>query len=130
MLIPDLTDIPELTAVEEGEYDLRVIKATEKSSKRTGRPAIGLLCEIVGEDNAENVFHDIWLPMESDDENKTQIMWRMVKEFLVALGLPVDGISDLSVFEDLEFSALLIYEDTDQDGEPLARPRNSIKRIT
>lgn len=123
-LFPDTSEIPELKPVEPGEYDLRVIKAKETKSNRTGREGVMLICEIVGEDNAENTIDTMWLPMPTDDETKAQTMLRMIKERLLALGLPDDGTVELEDFTDLQFTALLDYEE-----QPNQRPRNNIKKI-
>lgn len=124
MRIPSLDEIPDLTPVDPGEYDLRVISAKDVRSERTGRTGIMLVCEIVGEENAENVFHRIWMPMESDDERKAQTMWRMMKEFIRSVGLPTDGL-ETADFENLEFSAQLSLVEQ-QNG----RMANEIVRVT
>lgn len=123
-LFPDTSGIPELKPVEPGEYDLRIIKAKETKSARTGREGVMLICEIIGEDNAENVLDTMWLPMDTDDSTNAQTMLRMLKERLLALGLPDDGTTEIEDFADLNFTALLDYEE-----EPNQRPRNTIKKI-
>lgn len=124
-LIPDLSDIPELTLVADGEYDLRVIVAKEIPSKKTGRNSIMLVCEILEEDNALNLIHSIWLPMETDDEDKKATMWRMIKEFLTAIGLDTADELEPEDFLHVEFSALLGTESSDDYAD-----KNVIKRIT
>lgn len=133
-LIPNLSDIPELAPVEEGEYDLRVIKAKATSSNNTGRNGVLLVCEIVGEDTAENLMHTIWFGNDgkytNDDEDKSNKMWRMVKDFLRAVGLDESGDIELDDFNGLEFSALLTINDGIVDGEQKYAPRNEIVRVT
>lgn len=124
MRIPDLSDIPEQAAVAPGEYDLRVLTAKDVKSDRTGREGVMLVCEIVGEENAQNLFHRIWFPMENDPDTKATTMWRMIKEFLDGVGLPVDGC-DTSDFENLQFSAYLNLTE-DNNGRPI----NEIARVT
>ena len=123
-LIPDLSEIPELDVVAPGEYDLRVFNVKEIESKNTGRKAIMLSCEIVGEDNALPLFHSIWLPMASDDEDKKQLMLRMIKDFVINVGLPAEGNLEIEDFEDLQFSAFLDIEDNEYGK------KNIIKRIS
>jgi len=123
-LIPNLSDIPELSPVPDGEYDLRVTSVKEKKSKDGSRNSIMLVCEIIGEENALPVFHSLWLPSASDDEEKSATMWRMIKDFLISVGLSPDGELELEDFEDLSFSALLEYEDGAWGK------RNNILRIT
>lgn len=125
MRIPDLSDVPELSPVPaDEEYDLRIIKAQDVTSDNTGRSGIMLIAEIKDVENAENIFHRIWLPMEGDDEAKQMVMWRMIKEFMTALGLDPSG-AETEDFQGLEFSAIIGVED-DNNG----RPRNFIKRVT
>jgi len=83
-----------------------------------------LICEIIGEANADNLIDTMWFPMFSDDEAKKTTMLRMLKDKLLALGLPDDGSVQLEDFIDLNFTALLEYEEL-----PNQRPRNRIKKI-
>jgi len=138
-MIPNLSDIPDKAPLEAGEYDLRVFKVKETKSQRTGRYGCMLVCEIDGEDNANNVFHTLWYgnykDFQGDDEEKNNMMWRMVKDFLTALGLDPNAETDESDLVGLEFSADLSYNDgmsTDDDGNPIkvGQPRNEILRIT
>lgn len=138
-MIPNLSDIPDKAPVEAGEYDLRVFKVKETKSQRTGRYGCMLVCEIDGQDNANNVFHTLWYgnykDYQGDDEDKNNMMWRMVKDFLTALGLDPNEETDESDLVGLEFSADLSYNDgmsTDDDGNPIkvGQPRNEIARIT
>ena len=128
-LIPNLSEIKDLAPVEDGEYDLRVIKAQATNSKKTGRNGLLLVCDIVGEDTASNLMHTIWFGNDgiynSDDDDKNQLMWRMVKDFLRAIGLDSNGELEVEDFQDLEFSAQLKY--TQDDDYPA---KNEIVRIT
>jgi hypothetical protein len=121
--IPDLSDIPELSPVAPGEYDLRIIQAKETKSNRTGRTGIMMICEIVGEDNAQNLIETMWLPMDSDDEVKKTKMYRMIKDRLEAIGLPTTG-TNVTDFAGAEFSAILDLETSDEYGDS-----NKIKKI-
>lgn len=122
-LIPNLSDIPEQSVVPTGIYDLRIIKAQEKTSKM-GRKGIMQIIEIVSEDNALNIFDTLWLPMDSDDEGKKMTMLRMLKERLQALNLPTDGSVELADFAGLEFSASVVLTEDPEYGN-----KNEIKKI-
>ena len=137
-MIPNLSDIPDKAPVEGGEYELRITKVKETKSNRTGRYGCMLICTIDGEDNADNVFHTLWYgnykDYQGDDDEKNNIMWRMVKDFIRALGLDPDQETDESDLVGLEFSAELSFNDgmsTDDDGNPIriGNPRNEIVRI-
>lgn len=137
-MIPSLSEIPDRTPVEAGEYDLRITKAKETKSNRTGRYGCMLVIDIDGEDNAETVFHTLWYgnykDYKKDDEEKSNMMWRMVKDFLRSLGLDPEQETDESDLQGLEFTAMLTYSDgmdTDEAGKPVkvGPPRNEIGQI-
>jgi len=137
-MIPSLSEIPDRHPVEAGEYDLRITKAKETKSNRTGRYGCMLIIEIDGEDNAETIFHTLWYgnykDYKKDDDDKNNTMWRMVKDFLRALGLDPEQETDETDLVGLEFSAMLTYSDgmdTDDDGNPVkvGPPRNEIAQI-
>ncbi len=123
MKLPNLSDIPELKLVEPGEADLIIKKAIEKKSDNTGRSGMMFVCEFTSEDDAEALFHSIWYPMEGDEEYKANTMLRMIKEFVIGIGLDPDDDLEGKDFEGIQFSAMVdieTYEGTD---------KNVIKRI-
>ena len=137
-IIPNLSEIPDHAPVEAGEYDLRITKVKETKSKRTGRYGCQLIIEIAGEDNASSIFHTLWYgnykDYQGDDEEKSNNMWRMVKDFTRSLGLDPDNEIDESDLIGLEFTADVDYNDgmsTDDDGNPIkvGAPRNEILRV-
>ena len=119
----DLSGVPDLTHMEEGEYDLRITSVKDVEAGN-GRDGIRFVCKILNEENAKNVVHQLWAPMEGDDEDNVEIMERMQKEFLQALNMPVDGSVENDDFVNLEFSAILGIEE--YEGEE----RNKIVKIT
>ena len=138
-IIPNLADIPDKKPVEAGEYDLRITKVKETKSNRTGRYGCMILIEVDGEDNADTIFHTLWYgnykDFQGDDEEKNNMMWRMVKDFLAALGLDPNEETDESDLVGLEFTADVGYNDgmdTDDDGNPIkvGQPRNEVMRVT
>ena len=137
-MIPNLSEIPDKKSVDGGEYDLRITKVKETKSNRTGRYGCQLIINIEGEDNADTIFHTLWYgnykDYQGDDDEKNNLMWRMVKDFLRALGLDPEQETDESDLVGLEFSAELSYNDgmsTDDDGNPVkvGNPRNEIVRV-
>jgi len=137
-IIPNLSEIPDKKPVEGGEYDLRIHKAKETKSKNTGRYGCQLIIQIDGEDNASDIFHTLWYgnfkDFQGDDEEKNNLMWRMVKEFLRALGLDPEEETDESDLTGLEFTAEIGFNDgmeTDDDGKPIrvGPPKNEILRV-
>lgn len=122
MKIPNLSEIPDLTVVPEGEYDLRIMSVKDKTSNK-GRAGTQFVCKILDQENAQNLLHSIWYPAESDDADKKELMWRMVKEFLVSLGVDVTEEFDVEELKGTEFTALL---KVDSYG---GNERNEIVRI-
>jgi len=113
--IPDLTDIPDRCLVEEGEYDLVIKKVKAGTNKDGTRKCMMLICEFVGYDETDDngnplepepVFHKLWYPNAEDDKTKAQTMLRMIKEFIVAIGVDPDGVEP-NDFIGVEFSALV-----------------------
>ena len=121
MQIPDLSDVPELRPVEPDEYLVRVNKAMDTKANN-GRLGIQLICDIVDVDDADTLFHNMWLPMEGDDEGKVNTMNRMLKEFIVAVGLD-PAACETEDFNGIEFNALLDVEEYE------GRKKNVIKRV-
>ena len=138
-IIPNLADIPDKKPVEAGEYDLRITKVKETKSNRTGRYGCMMIIEVDGEDNADTIFHTLWYgnykDFQGDDDDKNNMMWRMVKDFLSSLGLDPNEETDESDLIGLEFSADIGYNDgmdTDDEGNAIkvGNPRNEILRVT
>ncbi len=132
--IPNLSKIKDLAPVQPGEYDLRIIKAQNNHSDKTGRNGILMIIEIVDEDLASNIMDTMWFGNDGkytkDDEDKSDMMWRMVKDKLEALGLNRDGEVELDEFADISFTAEVLYNDgCDEDGKQEYAPKNEIGRI-
>jgi len=132
--IPNLSEIKDLAPVNPGEYDLRIISAKDTNSKRTGRNGILCIVEIVDEDLASNIMHTLWFGNDGkytkDDADKSDLMWRMVKDFLGNIGLNRDGEVELDEFADINFTAEVIYNDgCDDDGKQVYPAKNEIGRI-
>lgn len=123
MRIPNLSDIPEQKPVPEGEYRLRIVKATEIKSERTGRSGIQFICRVLDDEDAQPVFHSLWLPFDSEDDEKRKTMWRMVKEFMDAIGVDSSSEPELQDFVGVEFDALLKIDEYE------GRVRNEIARV-
>lgn len=134
-LIPALNDIKDLTPVDGGqEYDLQIIKAMKKKF-RSGRNGVSLIINIVDEDNATNIFHNILFGNDGDytgdEKEQSDDWWRRVKTFCRALNLDPDNDIEASDFEDLQFSAIVEYDDgCDEDGNQAFEPSNKLGKIT
>lgn len=125
MQIPNLSDIPDLEPVSEDEYNLKIVSAQDTISGNTGREGIKMVIYNLDKDNALPIFHSIWLPMEGDDDTKAQTMWRMIKEFLISLGLNPGDISTEEL-QGIEFTGLVGLQKNNLSGAD----ENVLKRVT
>lgn len=123
MNIPDLSDIQDLEVSPEGEYALKIISCKEVTSGKTGREGYSMVIHNLNGDSYLPIFHSIWFPMDSDDNTKTNTMWRMVKEFITALDMPPGDVGPAD-FVGVEFSGLVGIkknERTDNDENYLIK---------
>lgn len=138
-LIKSLKDVKDLKPVEGGnEHDLRILKAKATKSNRTGRNGVLLVIDITDEDYAPNIMHTLWFGNDgvytNDEEETSELMWRMVKEFIRSIGLDPDLDLEADDFKDVEFSAIVEYDDGaeyDDEGNVIAQhmPRNTLGKI-
>ena len=119
----DLDNVPELVVVPEGEYELRIVEASDHISKTTGQNMVRLVLVVESEPNAENIYHYISLPQVEDDERKRNSKLRRIKDFLTAFGLPQQ--SEYSEWVGATGWALVGSEVNERTGAPT----NSIKRF-
>ena len=119
----DLENVPELSAVAEGEYEVRIMDAGDHVSKTSGQNMIRVVLEIVGEPEAETLYHYITLPQFDDDERKKNGKLRRIKEFLSAFNL--DQQSEYPEWIGLTGWALIGSETDERTGDP----RNNVKRF-
>ncbi len=127
-LIGDLTAVPELTLAPEEEYELRCIKSQKAHSKNTGRNGVMLVWEFIDQDNFQNLIETLWFGNDGeymgDDEDKSNLMWRMVQDKLEAFDMSRDGDIELEDFNMLEVNALVGIESSDEYPD-----KNVIKKI-
>lgn len=125
MRIPDLSEVKDLEVKPEGEYNLRIVNAQDVTSQQTGREGMLFVIHNLDYDDAVPIFHRVWLPMEGDDKHKADTMWRMLKEFVNSLGLPLEGC-ETENFQGLEFKGMVTLQKNNQSGED----ENVLKRVT
>jgi hypothetical protein len=87
VFIGNLDEVPELSAVPEGEYKLNVSAADVRTGQNAPhRPYFNIVCRIEGEENAKAVYHMIAMPIGEDDPGKQDNMRRGLKYFCQATG--------------------------------------------
>ena len=111
-----LDDVPELDAVAEGEYQLRIMSAEVKTSQKTGGNYLGVRLEVVDE-VAKDINHVIMLPSSTMSEKETIIAKTRLKYFYESFGIDYSaGSVNLETVVGLTGFALLTVEESDQYG--------------
>lgn len=118
----DLTNIPEEAAVADGEYEVMITSAEEYIGKTSGKLSIRVILSIPSEANAQDIFHYISIPQQSDDPKTVARKKRRIKEFLDAFSLTPDMPYQTWIGHR---SWALIKQETSPDGEL----RNTIVRF-
>lgn len=91
-----LSDAKEVSAVPEGEYDLRIVKTEDKKSKGEGGKAVRdmtvvtLRVEDPNYPNAQLLNHYITYPLASDPPETKALMLRNIARFIDCFGVPHD----------------------------------------
>lgn len=141
-MIPALKEIKDIAPIKSedlnSEYDFIITKVLETKSNRTGRYGCLLIIKFADMDYAADIMHTLWYgnygDYNGDDEDKSNLMWRMVKEFLRSLGFDPEEETDFEDLLNYEFTAEISYNSgftTDDDGNEVkvGPPKNEIVRI-
>lgn len=128
IVVPNLSDVPEIKPVMEGEYDLRITGVQTKMTNgdpakgKLPRPMINLTIEVIGEPNADIIFHSLFMPIESDQERTKTKMLGDIKVWAEACSLPLDGLN-VHDFMNSEIRAYVIQDEWN------GQVRNQIKTL-
>lgn len=125
-LLPNLSDIKELHAVEPGEYDLRITKAMTQDYD-SGAKSLTLILEVVGEDTSDDIWHKLWLPVATDTDKKANNKLRMIKDFVDGIGLDSSADLEAEDFKGVTFSG---YLDQEPDFRNPEKVNNILVRTT
>jgi hypothetical protein len=89
--IDNMDDIQEDKPVPEGEYNLIISDAKEKTNDSGAVKGLLVICEIQGMEGAANVLHNISLPLPEDDETKVKNKLLFIKRFLQKFAIGMKG---------------------------------------
>lgn len=106
------------------EYELRILKITQKNSKK-GDPMLEVQLDIPEDPKSKDIFHYIMLPTNADDEKRKAQKLLNLKDFKSAFRLAQSGPINLDELEGLRGWAILKEEAGDGENEA----RNSVKRF-
>ena len=119
----DTTNVPELTSVAAGEYEIRFVRAEQKNSK-AGDPMIEIIFDIPSEPLSKDIFHYIMMPLASDSEKQKVQKLGNLKALKAAFNLPQAGPVNGDDLVGLKTWAILNETDSEQYGKS-----NSIKKF-
>jgi len=139
-MIPNLSHIKDKNVLKldaPQEMDLVITKMYTDKWK-SGQHCANFIIAIDGEDNAKEIFHACGFGNFGDfqefDEDKSETIWRMLKEFIKSLGLDPEEEHSSEDFEDLEFVGLVGYNDgcvEDDNGNrvPMYPEKNELLKV-
>jgi hypothetical protein len=121
----DTNNVPVFKSLPAGtEVQVRIMSCEQKNAQSTGNPMLAVRLDIPSEPLAKDIFHNIMLPITSDDEKKSAQKLGRLRDFKLTFGLPASGPIDSAEMEGSTGWAILAEEE-DQNGEL----RNTIKRF-
>jgi hypothetical protein len=120
----DLTAVNEPKPASEGTYDLKIIKAAEKESKK-GRDMIQLLIGFDDGTNAPPFNHFLMNPTDDDDENQRELRLLELKRFCSAFDTSEDF--DASDLPGCSAHGIFVIQEEGDDG--IIRNRMKLPRL-
>lgn len=87
----DLDDIPELVNATPGQHELRILSKPRPKSGESdnGRwSLLNIMLEVVGEQQADRVYHTVFLPSPDQDKRAQDGARRRLRDFCLAFGIP------------------------------------------
>ena len=107
----DYDAVQENQPVPEGEYTLVIDNVKEKQDDAGNIKGLLVICQIVGADDAQNVMHNLSLPLDTDDETKRKNKLLFMKRLLTLFNIPFSGGIDLQQFPGKQAKCFLTQED-------------------
>ena len=139
-MIPELSKIKDKLVLKldsPKEMDLIITKMYTDKWK-SGQHCANFIISMDGEDDAKEIFHACGFGNFGDfqefDTDKSETIWRMLKEFIRSLGLDPDKEHPAEDFEDLEFVGLVGYnngevEDDNGNMVPMYPEKNVLLKV-
>ena len=120
----NLQDVPELNALPEGEYELRIL-ACEVKTSAAGNPMVSISMDCPAEVTSKGIHHTLMLPTAADDEKKKNGRLRGLKGFCDAFGIDYsNGITLDESVVGLTGWAILGIESSEEYGD-----QNRVRRF-
>lgn len=119
-----LDDVPELKALEEGEYEVQITSADIGESDKTGGKYLMLRLEVPTEPESKDFTHVLMLPADGDSEKQRIKRLSRLKEAMEAFGYDYSQGIETDALEGLTSWAYLAVEESGEYGE-----QNRVRRF-
>lgn len=120
----DLGNVPELNALPDGEYELRIL-ACEVKNSQAGNPMVSISFDVPAEVTSKGIHHTLMLPTQADDEKKRNGRLRGLKGFCDAFRIDYqNGITLDESVVGLTGWAILGIESSEEYGD-----QNRVRRF-
>lgn len=126
ILNEDTENAPSFKSLPTGsEVELRIVSAEMKNAKSSGAPMLAIKFDIPSEPYSKDIFHNIMLPTNTDDEKKRAQKLNRLKDFKACFSLPASGPI---ASEDMEGARgwAILDEEEGQNGETQNRVKKFI----
>lgn len=119
-----LEDVPELEALEEGEYQVQITSAEIGESDKTGGKYVMLRLEVPAVAESKDFTHVLMLPADGDSEKQKIKRLNRLKEAMQAFGYDYSNGIETEELVGLEAWAYLMVEESAEYGE-----QNRVRRF-
>lgn len=119
-----LKDVPELEALEEGEYQIQITSAEVGESDTTGGKYLLLRCEVPAIPESKDFTHVLMLPADGDSEKQRIKRLNRLKEAMEAFGYDHSKGIETEDLVGSEAWAFLTIEESPEYGE-----QNRVRRF-
>ena len=127
----NLEDVPELTTVVDGEYELQLtsleVGESGQQSKHPGDKYLMAKVDVVGKPTSKSIVHVMMLPTERDGEKQKLSRLRAIKNFYKAFKIPTSGPIEFNSYIGNTGWALLREEESD---DPQYGMQNRVRRFS
>jgi len=112
----NLEDTPELSTVEEGEYEVRCTDVEKRHSEKTGGDYLLLRLEIPTIPESEQITEVLMLPTENDSEKQQIRRKNAIKRAAQAFGVGISGGVETEDFIGESAWCILTEEEDEEYG--------------
>ena len=120
----------EIKILPHDEYELQISKVMPMDCEADGEGKIGkksrlsVICEVIGEPTADDIFHTIFYPNSEDSPKQRNKKMDQIARFMTAIGLDPD-VAELNLSDWVGCKFMAILDEDEYEGTP----KNVIKKV-